>query len=168
MKLFPNTSKLNNDVLYTIYTNVFTPKKEIIKLAYVAHSQHSRAMRSALGDGTACTRLNLIGKLGYITVPHAVRSNWTIPNYLQNILITWKEDPGAPSKKIADSAGVAVRSVYAYSREIYHHFGYTPPADLPDYLTRLHFYWYMGWFDKPRLELEARIAYRKRYGQVRS
>ena len=168
MQLFPDTSKLNNDVLYTIYTNVFTPKKDIVKLAYVAHSQNARAMKAVLGDGTACTRLNLIGKLGYITVPHAVRSNWTIANYLQNILITWKQDPGASSAQVADNADVAVRSVYAYSREIYHYFGYKPPQDLPDYLTRLHFYWYMGWFDKPRLELDARIQYRKRYGVVKS
>lgn len=169
MELFPKkATRLKHDILYAIYTDPFITQQEIANRTNTSQTMKVQAIVLVIPNEANRSRVKLFTRLGYIKVPPVDQTSSLLPNYLKQIIRAWRYDPGATDKEIADYLGIAKRSVYSFNRQIYSHFGYKPNKSIPDQFARLYFFWYMSWFDKPRLNLEARIAYRKLYGQVRT
>ena len=169
MELFPKkATSLKHDILYAIYTDPFVTQKEIANRTNTSQTMKVQAIVLVIPNEANRSRVNLFTRLGYIKVPPVDQSTTLLPNYLKQIIRAWRYNPGATDREIADYLGISPKTITQFNRRIYSHFGYSHNKGMNSKFARLYFFWYMSWFDKPRLDLEARIAYRKLYGQVRT
>ena len=164
-QLFPATVTEDRlKILYQLYLNPLSSIPDIAAAAHCNKALYRFALNNCQGN---TSRLKWFNTLGYIKIPRLGRLK-TSHKRLYKIISDWKQYPGATYKEIADRTGLTPATVLEYRKQLYTHFGYKASKYNNTAYPQLGFYWYMGWFDKPRLELEARIAYRKLYGVVKS
>lgn len=162
MNLFPKANRNAHDALLALYTNPFATSSEIANMTYTNETLCNYALHKY--DLKRYDRYALFAALGYIKIPTGILANVTVPPRLLRVLSTWQADPSIDNATVAEALELTDYTVSTYTTHIYRHFGYTRPDRIPRQFGRLNFYWYMGWLDVPRLNLEARIAYRKLYG----
>jgi len=169
MELFPKkATRLKHDILYTIYTNPFITQQEIANRTHSSKNMQAHCISAVIPNEANRSRVKLFTRLGYIKVPPVDQSTTLLPNYLKQVIRAWRHDPGAFDQEIADYLNISKKTLHGFNTLTYSHFGYKHIEGIAPQFARLYFFWYMSWFDKPRLDLEARIAYRKLYGQVRT
>ena len=160
MKLYPSGStEIQRMIITTLYENPFSTRDEISKLAYASSGYVSETF-SLFFDDDDFTRERLFTKLGYITLP-VRRSRVPLLNEkLQILLDVWKDCPYISTSSSAEKLNVSRRTLNRWKVELYAFCGYDY-KNTPLHLRRLEFYYWMNWFDLPRMQLEARIANRK-------
>jgi hypothetical protein len=163
MNLFPTSANRNaHDALLALYTNPFATNLEIANMTYTNGTLCNYALHKY--DLKRYDRYALFTALGYIKIPTGTLANVTVPPRLLRVLSTWQADPSIDNATVAEVLELSELTISTYTTHVYRHFGYSRPDSIPRQFARLNFYWYMGWLDVPRLNLEARIAYRKLYG----
>ncbi len=164
MNLFPKANRNAHDALLALYTKPFATNLNIANMTYTKETLCNYALHKH--NHKRYYRYALFAELRYKSIPTGTLANVTVPPRLLRVLSTWQADPSIDNATVAEVLELSELTISTYTTHVYRHFGYSRPDSIPRQFARLNFYWYMGWLDVPRLNLEARIAYRKLYGTV--
>ena len=157
-QLFPATVTEDRlKILYQLYLNPLGSISDIAAAAHCNRALYRYALNNCQGHTSRAVWFN---SLGYINIPRLGRLK-TSHKRLYKIISDWKQYPGATYKEIADRTGLTPGTVLEYRKQLYTHFGYKASNYNSMAYPQLGFYWYMGWFDLPRLQDDAQKAYKE-------
>ena len=157
-QLFPATVTEDRlKILYQLYLNPLGSISDIAAAAHCNRALYRYALNNCQGHTSRAVWFN---SLGYINIPRLGRLK-TSHTRLYKIISDWKQYPGATYKEIADRTGLTPATVLEYRKQLYTHFGYKASDYNSMAYPQLGFYWYMGWFDLPRLQDDAQKAYKE-------
>lgn len=162
LELFPtHLTETQHDYLYNLYMNPFDTKQRIGELSISSSGVYDEIWRR-LGL-TGVRRVEFFMRLGYVRVPHLMSSSYLSDDDLR-IMNLWRQHPSATRKQIAAMAGIADWEVAEAADRIYDVYGYREKYESASMHRRLAFYWWMGWFDRARLEADANRQYKQQLG----
>lgn len=155
--LFPATATESQvRILYELYKNPLGSRRSITNAAHCAIDTYAQTLQRCQGH---ISRELWFDSLGYIKI--TLRGTFRSSNKrLDKILRDWREHPGTTYNETADRLGLTPTSVIEYQKQIYKILGYKATKFSRAY-GRLGLYWYMGWFDLPRLQEDAQKAYKE-------
>ena len=161
-ELFPSHLTTGmRDTLYQLYKTPFATNYEIADAVYISFDTITKSIKRMLPDAPYRGRTVLFYHLGYIRIPASVAHNPRTPAKLKPIIETWVKRPYANNREIADVLGLRVKTVAEYTGEIYRYNGFQSPPYPKATIARIQFYWYMNWFNVPKLASDADAQYKK-------
>ena len=152
--LFPRGITLaKRDVLYHLYMNPFASRRDIVELAGCNLSMYDYSVRTVFGT---TSRIAIFTTLGYINIGYVTKKQW---GSQFDIVSDWKAHPGDSLKTVADRLGVSESAINSAVHRMYERNGYDQMPLARSNFKQLAFYWWMHWFDVPRLQSDAQQQY---------
>lgn len=159
LELFPShMTETQHNYLYHLYMNPFSTKQHIAELSITSAGMFDEIWRRLGLVGVR--RVEFFMRLGYVRVPYVMSSSYLSDEDL-HIMNLWREHPSATRKQIAAIAGMGDWQVADATDRIYDVYGYRERYESSSMHRRLAFYWWMGWFDRTRLEADAQRQYKQ-------
>ena len=152
--LFPRGITLaKRDVLYHLYMNPFASRRDIVELAGCNLSMYDYSVRTVFGT---TSRIAIFTTLGYINIGYVTKKQW---GSQFDIVSDWKSHPGDSLKTVADRLGISESAINSAVHRMYERNGYDQMPLARSNFKQLAFYWWMHWFDVPRLQSDAQQQY---------
>lgn len=157
-QLFPATVTEDRlKILYQLYLNPLGSISDIAAAAHCSRAMYRYALNNCQGKAS---REAWFHSLGYIHI-HRSGLNQQSHKRFNKIVKDWRQYPAATYKETARRVGLTPATVLEYRKQIYTINGYKASNYNSMAYPQLGFYWYMGWFDLPRLQDDATKAYKE-------